>query len=961
MITFLGDEYYSFKGYKAAQGQLVKACARFESDQNLTGFQINVNPGMWINGESAAQTMSPGYSRVYPLTTGNYEMDFQGLDDRYKNMRCELEVISPTTFAIYYYFIQTRDKYSLGDNGYLFEYDYNSISEIEDSTGQAFRQKRKLDLKITVDFISRVDVCHGLIDWQVKPFRTDANFSFIADGEYINGWRAGYDLDVKCVLFDVQASNEMYVSIYRIDAATNNERFVEDLELNMAYCISAPFTTGQSDLPYTAFLDSNGWQLVGGWFECNFTIDQNYFTDGGVYRIYITYKNVYENESVLSQLIPQVDENNLPQIEADYDVEATFENPNQTLTAHCYYGVNPCQEVTLTVNIDKSTFNASLIANDFPDLDIDDLIKSVRYSVTNNLTLNGVNLFTNWISTSIDDNGVTYGSTITFLIPDDWAGLTRYVNFKFDFEFPNGDVMTLVAPILLTITDYSEDITLIGDKPNYICDTEGDQTFTFEGPSELSEFDVKILAPILEDLSDSGKGTNDTDFGALDADVTVDYQKLPYGISCLKLLASEIMGDGSDCAALCDWVSIFIKNNTRPTNSYTLTWNFDNPFPADCIKRISFTDINTGVLLNDTEAGPDPIDIGTFIFQRNKLTGRMSVTVLTFSGQIYTVEFNTNIQELQSQGEWGVTWYSWICDDPEIPIPTEALPCSYTPSLVVVCDTASQQWEALLDDGGYSIDSFEYTTDDGAVWYNYFAAIPFGSFEKIQFRAVLSGGTPCGTIELWNAAELCYDCLGALPVNPCDTFLEIEQSWDEGTELLTLNETLDPGCIIDAEIDLQYSYDGISYTTYTVPIDTSTTDKVFYKRWVHCEDGCEKSIATFWERECPKNGCGDIKYDNLDEIQLYKIGGVSGDTFTIPAGALFVEVQNLGIKEVTYVIDGLTSTLRQSQAYKFDSKLNSVTNRQTISRELVFTLPASASVSVQVGYPKELAIDLTLI
>lgn len=961
MITFIGEEYYSLQNYKAAQGQLVRACGRFESDQSLTGFQINVNPGMWINAESAAQTMSPGFTRVYPLTPGTYEMDFSGLDERYKNVRCELIVISDTTFAIYYYFLQTRDKYSLGANGYLFEYDYDSVAEIENSQGLAFKQKRKLDLKITVDFISRVDVCHGLIEWQVTPFRTDANFLFISGGQYVQGWKQGEDLTVKVVLENVQASNEMYIAIYRVDNATNNIRFIEDLEFNMAYAISAPFTTGQSDIPYTAFLDSNGWRLVNSAFECDFVIDQNYFTPGGTYRVYITYKNVQDNESVISQLIPEIIDNSIPEIEADTSVEATFENPLGTFTSHCYYGVNPCQKVTLKVEIDKATFNLSLIANGYNDFEFDDVITGVTHNVTNNLALNGIGIFTNWESVVNEDFPTEYTSTLVFTVPDDWAGLTRYVNFRFQFTFPNGDILELVAPILLTINDYSEDITLVGTKPNYICDTATEETFTFEGPSEASLFEVKILAPILEDLSDSGKGSNDLDFTGGDADVIVDYSKIPYGVNCLKLMSSEVLGDGSECAAICETISIIIKKNSRPINSYTVSWYFGNAFTPGCIKNITFTDKNTGVLLSDTHYDGTPIETGVFVTQSYKITGRMSIVIMTMSGEVYSFEFPVIPLEIIEGGEDGKTYYYFICDDPEEPTPTEALPCEFKPSLVVVCDPVSQQWEALLDDDGFSVDEFLYSTDGGAIWYNYFTVINWVLFTNIQFRVRLSAGVPCGNIELWGASELCYDCLGALPVNVCDEFLTIGQSWDEGTELLTLNEVVDGSCVIDAEIDLQYSYDGVSYVTYTVPIDTSTTDKVFYKRWIHCEDGCEKAITSFWERTCPRFGCGDISYDNLDEIQLYKIGGVAGDTFTIPAGALYVEVHNLGIKEVTYTIDGLTATMRQGQAYKFASILNNVTNRQTVSREVVFTLPASSSVSLQVGYPKELGIDLTLI
>ena len=57
----------------------------------------------------------------------------------------------------------------------------------------------------------------------------------------------------------------------------------------------------------------------------------------------------------------------------------------------------------------------------------------------------------------------------------------------------------------------------------------------------------------------------------------------------------------------------------------------------------------------------------------------------------------------------------------------------------------------------------------------------------------------------------CEGCYDPIPVNPCDGYLEIEQSYDDMLELLTLTSTIDPACTTPMDTGLMWSYDGVAY------------------------------------------------------------------------------------------------------------------------------------------------------
>lgn len=951
MITQVtGDNFPSY--YKATQGQIVNICARFKSDQDLRGYQVNLNPGFFISTNNDAQTMSPGFSVYYPVDTANdYEMTFQGLDSRFKNYKAVLRAISSTEFVIKFTFIQTQDLFLL-TGGYLGEYDYDSINEIENSTGQVFINSRFLDLKITVDFLSRVDVCHGRIEWAVKPFRNDGIIRYVSNGIGVNGWVTGEDLEININLPETFAANEFNAAIYKVTGADNDERFIEDLRLNIAYCTGGGSFQALNGVPFSGILSSEGWGQYSSGFECKVTIDKNYFLPGESYRVYLTYLSNFENESLITDIIPQYIDYDIPLISSGnccHFNETTLENPGETFTETCFQNVNPCQVVEIKAGIDIISFDASLVSKGFTGITFAQIFRNSVWTFTDILAADAPVETIPIISITSNFLGIQYYTVIKFLVPESWAGKTKYVNCRYNYLWPNGQTSVEIAPFLFKFNELSNDITPLITYPNYMCDDAEVENFQFEGPNVASKFLVKK-----DDCTNLGDyGTHDPDFTGGVGNLDLKYKKLNYGVTCFKLLASRSLPDPGLCEIICDWVTLRIEPASRPEGTLQLSWDFSQVMAPECIDSLEFTNVKDGYLIQLYNFSGIGTNTGTILVPEYKITGNIKVVMTTVYAEVYVFLFI-------GRRDWGLgkTYYFWPCEAPP-PGGSAGLPCEKRPFLTPQCTLTD--WDAILFDDGYTVDSFDYSLDQGGTWTNYTVAVPFGSNTNILWRAVLSSLLPCQNVTLWAFGNLCHDCFGILPVNPCDDLLSITDSWSEVSEELTLTETLDPGCVIDNEVVLQYSYDGITFYNYVGPIDTSTTDTVYWKRYIKCVSGCVVTANGTWKRKCPKFNCqtggggGETpaSYADFQSIEDIITGAM---ITTFVAGAYFVMIRNTGVVNVSILRNTETINILPGQVYSFTTFKDHVTNQQIVDSEIELTVPANGKVQYLLHYPNSIIL-----
>lgn len=824
-------------GYnQITQGQAVCHCARFTSDEILTGRKIGVNIGRYIAAVFPTDIGALiGYQTIYPSTAGSYDMPFMGLPEKYNNYKCTLTVIDNKEFTIEYCHLSGFDT-----DQYLTDRPYNALNEVLGITANG---EKYLDLFVGVQFSERFETAHASIPITENSF-CELSYNLCNDlGDCtLTGWVTGEDLTMNFYIFEGVVSSQYYAGIIRIDNYTNSNEMFNDLSLNYAEMsnIAANIEPGIG----AAFTESRTiWQDSSNVFSGKLKIDNAYFEAGGVYRIWIVYKDECEWKSCISKEISQQVETELPKVFPDNTISVELNCPIGIgeLTASCYHGVIPSSRATAYNTIDKDSLIAKFDDAGYPGLIWSDIFVNTEYCFSETLSENAPCVYFPIISFNVFDDTTTYLTGIEFDVPDSMAGNSFYVFNKFNFKIAGQDYQ-IICPILFSVIPYGDLPTIVDPLEDQICRTDADtQEICFDGVPNSRKFCARFTCGgVLLSDSEVHTTTEDDDFNSGEACLTVDYSTFPNDTECCILAASSELDEGTE-ECIC-WNFIFTWKTILITpNNIILTCGWDaTALDASIIQSVKIYNKTDNKVYVDTTL----INSGFFYlsYQNNDKFDSAEIEIVTTTGCFYNSALPNPFNIIPQPGNT-YTQNIWICND-ETPPELEAEPCELSPSFTSVCDPIGELIESILYDAGGTIVKWEWSYDFN-LWTDYSTPISMATEETVYFHAEIDLGLPCGIIHLWDCVQKCFECSTIAPVNPCLDVQELSYSWvgDIITVVQTVNCT-------DTYNSLQFSFDTKNWFDYTVPVDTSGHNFCYLRSYIECNDGCTDLIELTWEREC---------------------------------------------------------------------------------------------------------------
>ena len=319
-----------------------------------------------------------------------------------------------------------------------------------------------------------------------------------------------------------------------------------------------------------------------------------------------------------------------------------------------YININPCKVLDAGIKIDKTLFDAELLAKGYSVATFDNSIKDVKVYATNALTQNAAkellsgSLY-NYVAGTIDVR--TFG----FRIPDEWAGKTKYLFFEYDFLI-EGNEYEIIIPLQFTVNEYSNEITLSSSHPEYYCfESPEDVTFCFANPNDTQKFYILVTRNgEIDSVLDLGITQDGTTFDGNEGCITVPYVNLDEDVEyCIKVFGEE--DEVCDDICPCDYLELTweteYKDDKRVTTAYALL-----PFSVVDILNFKITDA-TGYEYFSDESGSAFILLA---IDGNQDQYYLNFDVTLKNGCIYHVEkdiydpdFGTEMLWL-----WNTTWHS---------------------------------------------------------------------------------------------------------------------------------------------------------------------------------------------------------------------------------------------------------------------------------------------------------------
>lgn len=838
-----------------AQGSIVEHCCQFTSDKDLRGRKVTVDLGLFLSQSNDTGKLSPAWQVVYPMTgSGTVSMSLVGTTQQWKNYQVLLTAIDSSNFVVELKFVQLADL-----NSYISSFAFDSYQYFtSDGIGQQttiYDALKFLSVKVTVQHPGGLEVgvcdteCHG-VRWCDNPDWALFTDYFGASGKIQSGWVSGQDLWVRFRTSSTDPiNNTWYGGIIRTSSGATGSWW-DDLRMNYARLedlvssVNALFDS--SAITESRALRSDTY----GNYEGLFKIDSAYFVPGESYQVFFVYEENGVFKSCLSPVFSEFLDNNLPKLDFDTDNEVTLTDNNDvgTIIGSCVQNLAPCQNVTVCSTIDIASFDAALTAAGLP-YTFHQLYSGQATGIqgevfgygTEYLQENAPSIFSDLNLQVTYVQGVSYQICGNFTVPETWAGETRYIFLLLKLALPGGEFYEIIFPFTLSVVEF-DNLSLIGTAPQFVCEDAEDVEFCFGTLDNTYNFVAKVNGTNASNLD--YVASVDSDFTGGDACLTIDYTKVEFEEDicfCLfgqKKTAEDVSPADCGCGdAIFEFTSTFQGGQVI----YNCAIDLSDIIPAPAGASWSVT---SSLFVGQQEFFG--VNTGDVIFVGPKDNNQvLQVTLVTAEGCVYIISVSVPLDPTTI----GVN----VC--PSV-IPTRAIPCDKNPSIIPFC--ADPFYDVVLVDDGGTVDSFEYTFDFNT-YTPYTVPISFNDGDEIFFRAVITyPEIECGTVELWanlksSSCEPCYTDLP--PINACPSYLNLDHSWDEDLEELTLVDSNDASCSSPDDMGIYYSFDGINYVAYTVPISTVGEDYVYYQ-WSYDCDGCADSVVGMWMRPCADSCAG---------------------------------------------------------------------------------------------------------
>lgn len=851
-----------------AQGSVNVECFQFKSDKPLTGFPIYVDIGLWAILDQTPKT-TPCYKEIYPAA-GTYLMTLTGASEQNANLECRLIVIDAMNFVVELTYIALADinteiSTNYKNNVSLF------ISETIGSGQSVYNNTDVLSCKVTIERPSELEFAVFEKKFKNTKWLNGQAYYYAKyytkESQNINGWINGEDLYIN--IYPENTSNSIwYCGIIDVTSNQNDKPFYDDLLLQYAKANGTPQSV------HSLFDFSKIKSCIGinndelGKPFGQFVIDKDYFQTDHSYKLFWIIKNTYgEYDSYLTETFSQVDNGNCAKIYPNTDVFIHYETSTPLIAPYNNIAsLAPCQPYRIEIRINVADFDAKMNAAGYSGNGLNalialDKIKVISF-IADSLNLNPLKLD----DLTLVSESFILGEYILVcegLLKEEYAGSTKYAYINLEIEFPEG-VITLVYPFKIEITAYGNLPNLVTTLNEYVCDDVQDLEICFDGV--LATDRLRIYSGGNETIQEQTPqiGTYDPTFSGGDACAQIDLDKIE--VDELKCLCVYSQGTYQNPALSCPCNDLEISidlENKKLGYDYTITIDWSNlaAMPTDAIAwALTGTIEHSPITENYPNVTVNKITLaGKWCNSTNFKNYLCFTFILTLANGCQYVIF-VYPKEAGYDGSKSVyitesgTYNIEICGFPLI----QAIPCNWNPRLTKTCTPLTATMIENLDGGSliskwYSYDQITWNVYGGG-------AIGFLSNSSIYWWAIIdppANSFPCVQVMLYEESkkkdcELCYELS---PVNTCEDYLVITSSW--ATELLTLNETLDPLCVPSVDAGLKYSFNGIDYFAYVAPIATNGYNNVYWYHYLECASGCSVYESGVWERECKIDPCAD--------------------------------------------------------------------------------------------------------
>jgi len=740
------------KGF--AQGGIYKECIAVSHDTGIAaGTPIYIAPALWDENYRVKWQIDEGTGREpvwkmeFTTIPGTYPATLINTDSKYKNVQVKIRVFSNKLFIVYLEYLALADMHN-----FLNYYNYQPLQlwtrqSVDNKKLNVYNSaNRIMGLRVslsTTEYIQSEAFVQGK-PWQIVNYPSvDNRYYLEVNGKVTNGFILGEDLKVNLRNFPQYTNSQYYCGIFRVDELLNQNLSFDD-EILLQYALAnntadEPFTLVTNFIARNRLKDVHGFRFDNFESVADFTIDKDYFVNGGRYRCFVICKESCQYRSYLFDEFGVNEKRDVPQGTIDVDSVEIDGTALSIVSGSCLYDVPSDSEMVITMKMDMADYEANLgVLGLFGTWK--DYFKEAYCYISEGVNQLGSNPFLDSVEYE-ETGGLESIITYTFKIPQSWEGTNKIINFAWVFDYKDGNVDHVVAytSIQVHVTDQT-DIELKGTPPPAeVCDIYAQQLeFCFENPSATHQFELDLTKDYVKtteelilnkeaDFSTNSDGCFDFDYENADNEV----------LYCAELRAHKQTVTGG--AAPCDDLKLtYFKAGN---NQYGFCFEFDTWTNLDLYYvNIAFIDEGQSIEIYDAASG---------CFQIAKFTNnptRYVIYILRNDGFVYNLH-----------GE-----FSWNGDYTEIIIET----CTgnmfhYCQNNPILSHTITWNFNAggqlpnktvtpvFTNPGAPTSQTKEYRLNGGA-WIAYAAPLTISPSWKVEFRWELVY-TDC-TIEL-------YDCL----------------------------------------------------------------------------------------------------------------------------------------------------------------------------------------------------------
>lgn len=857
---------------QCASGQYNEIRCRFLYSHSVIGKEIVFSPGLWFdNPVQLINTTAPTnniFKATYPAS-GDIDMTWIG-NTILENWHAKIEYVDAFTFDVILKFIATTDldrfvhQSPAITNNARFTAESLFLSSVYNHDKHAIFSLWIIDdPNVNAQINFPYQQCNYFDD------TLPVTFSLKVNNAPVSGFIVGQDLDIT---IHINASgdpiiigSDYYIGIIR-ETPEGSGNLVDAHDLGYAQVNGiVPVVVDDLDNPFissTPILLTSGLG-IDNQYECDVTIETEYFNPDYCYRVYIIYS---VNGNWYSAKSDQICNAGAPNVPNYGTITPSITYGEDEFNVGCVTNVAPGTTLTLCAEMNQTEYNTNAMTNGVPGTYATNLQVINVYDSVENLqpgqSLEEI--------TGLTFLGQSADGCYDITIPEAWSGTQRYIIFEYVF-FINDDIqytdyiywaiplsvidIEAASQLSVVITD-SEDAEFTN---GIICLDYDDiikATITHADGANyiLSYTDPNgIVLTAAEDFQPSG-----------DALITIDSNQLLLDVDrCIKIIATPVSITETDCDCFDIELILSVVSTENGISDVQLGWSVIDP-PATFQSIIIKQGTNPAQEFTD-QSGNVLYQVLTF---ESTITMNFLIIVTLENGCSYTTA--ATIQVFNVEGESHTLTYD-ICED----APDGMLNCNNYPRIqyeTCFLDDGELVTNVTFDDSmiasTIATDVREYSIDGGVSWLP-FVVNPLPS-------PVPTPPTP-PTLVRWTVTYT-DDCVGHQVFIPllcartppdCNNHPKIACHFDPDTETFSVTTAMNPSGSNVTDWHLEYSDDGgLTFNPYTVPfVVDDAIDSIIVIANPEYDDSCPQGpvLTCQWVRDEAEINCDYSDYELTSE------------------------------------------------------------------------------------------------